>query len=58
MFICVRLLVTLFQMFHVLRWSGKGSGLIGTCYFQIWARGPIVYIVHISVGKWDRWRED
>jgi hypothetical protein len=28
MFVCVRQSVTLFLMFHVLRWSGKGSCLI------------------------------
>jgi hypothetical protein len=58
MFVCVRPSVTLFQMFHVLWWSGKISGLIGTYYFQLWAKAPIAYITHISSGKWDRWRED
>jgi hypothetical protein len=32
MFFCVRPSVTLFCMFHVLRWSRKGSGLIGAYY--------------------------
>jgi hypothetical protein len=58
MFICVRPSVTLFQMFHVLRWSGKGSGLIGTYYFQLWAKGSFAYIMLISSSKWDRRRED
>jgi hypothetical protein len=51
MFICVPLLVTLFRMFHMLRWSRKGSGLIGTYYIQIWAKGPIAYITPSSSGK-------
>jgi hypothetical protein len=45
-------------MFHVLRWSRKGSGLIGAYYFQLWVKGPIAYITPISSGKWDHWRED
>jgi hypothetical protein len=58
MLVCVRPSVTLFRMFHMLRWSGKGSGLIGAYYFQIWAKGSIVYIAPINSSKWDRWRED
>jgi hypothetical protein len=58
MFVCVRLSVTLFWMFHVLRWSKKGSGLIGAYYFHIRAKGLSTYITPISSGKWDRWRED
>jgi hypothetical protein len=58
MFVCVRLSVTLFWMFHVPRWSKKGSGLIGAYYFQIRDKGLITYITPISSGKWDRWRED
>jgi hypothetical protein len=45
-------------MFHILRWSGKGSGLIGTYYFQLQAKGLITYNAPISSSKWDRWRED
>jgi hypothetical protein len=45
-------------MFHTLWWSAKGSVLIGAYYFQLWAKGPIAYIVPISSDKWDRWRED
>jgi hypothetical protein len=45
-------------MFHVLRWSRKGSGLIDAYYFQLQAKGPITYIAPISLGKWDRWWED
>jgi hypothetical protein len=51
MFICVPLLVTLFRMFHMLRWSRKGSGLNSTYYIQIWAKGPIAYITPSSSGK-------
>jgi hypothetical protein len=57
-FVCVRPSVTLFQMFHMLRWSRNGSGLIGAYYFQLQAKGPIVYITPISPRKWDHWRED
>jgi hypothetical protein len=45
-------------MFHVLRWSGKCFGLIGTYYFQIRAKESIAYIVPISSDKWDHWREN
>jgi hypothetical protein len=45
-------------MFYVLRWSGKGSGLIDAYYFQLQAKGPITYIAPISFDKWDHWRED
>jgi hypothetical protein len=58
MFVCVRSLVTLFWMFHVQRWSEKGSSLIDVYYFQIRAKGLIMYIAPISSDKWDRWRED
>jgi hypothetical protein len=33
MFVCVRLLVSLFWLFHVLQWFRKGLGQIGTYYF-------------------------
>jgi hypothetical protein len=38
--------------------SGKGSGLIDAYYFQLRAKGLIVYIAPISSDKWDHWRED
>jgi hypothetical protein len=53
MFVCVRPSVTLFWMFHMLRWSEMGSGLIGAYYFQLWAKGSITYITPISSSKWD-----
>jgi hypothetical protein len=58
MFIYAQPSVSLFWLFHMLRWSGKDSGLIGTYYFQLRAKGLITYIVPISPGKWDRWKED
>jgi hypothetical protein len=58
MFVFVRPSITLFQMFHVLWWSGKGSDLIGAYDFHIWVKGPITYIAPISSSKWDRLRED
>jgi hypothetical protein len=41
MFVCVRSSISLFRLFHVLRWSRKGSCLIGTYYFQLRAKGLI-----------------
>jgi hypothetical protein len=41
MFIYARPSVSLFWLFHLLRWSGKGSGVIGAYYFQLCAKGPI-----------------
>jgi hypothetical protein len=58
MFVYVWPSVSLFRLFHMLRWSGKGLGLTGTYYFQLRAKGPFVYIVPISPDKWDSWRED
>jgi hypothetical protein len=58
MFVYVRPSVSLFQLFHVLRWSEKGLGLIGAYYFQLRAKDPFTYIVPISPSKWDRRRED
>jgi hypothetical protein len=54
MFICMRPSVSLFRLFHMLQWSGKGSGLIDAYYFQLRAKGPIVYIAPISPAKCDR----
>jgi hypothetical protein len=54
MFICMRPSVSLFRLFHMLQWSGKGSGLIDAYYFQLRAKGPIMYITPISPGKCDR----
>jgi hypothetical protein len=58
MFICVRSSINLFRMFHVLRWSENGSCLINAYYFQLWAKGSIMYIAPINSGKWDHLRED
>jgi hypothetical protein len=41
MFVYARPSVSLFWLFHVLRWSRKGSGVIGAYYFQLCAKGPI-----------------
>jgi hypothetical protein len=54
----VRPSIPLFRLFHVLHWVGKGMNPIGTYYFQLRARGPVAYVVVVSLGKWDRWRED
>jgi hypothetical protein len=58
MFVCVPPSISLFLLFYVLRWSGKGTSQIGAYYFQLLTKSPIAYITPISSGKWDRWRED
>jgi hypothetical protein len=58
MFVDVRLSAPLFWLFHVMHWAGKGMNLIRPYYFQLRAKGPVVYITTVSPGKWDRWRED
>jgi hypothetical protein len=58
MFVGVRLSAPLFWLFHVLHWAGKGMNLIRPYYFQLRAKGSVVYIAAVSPGKWDRWRED
>jgi hypothetical protein len=58
MLVCVRPSVSLFRLFHMLRWCGKGSGLINDYYFQLQVKGSITYIAPTSPVKWDRWRED
>jgi hypothetical protein len=58
MFVYVWPSVSLFRLFHVLQWSGKGSGLIGDYYFYLRAKVSTAYIGPISLSKWDRWRED
>jgi hypothetical protein len=58
MIIYVRPSVTLFKLFHTLRWAGKGTNPIGTYYFQLRAKGLVAYITDITPGKRDCWRED
>jgi hypothetical protein len=58
MFVGMRPSIPIFQLFHVLRWAGKGMNLIGTYYFQLRARGPVAYTTAVSPDKCDRWRED
>jgi hypothetical protein len=58
MFIGVRPTIPLFRLFHVLHWVEKGMNPIDKYYFQLWAWGSVAYIVAISTGKWDRWREN
>jgi hypothetical protein len=53
-FICVRPSVTLFRLFHTLRWAGKGTNPIVTYYFQLRAKPLAAYIMAITLGKWDR----
>jgi hypothetical protein len=53
MFICVRPSVTLFRLFHTLRWARKVMNPISTYYFQLRAKPPVVYIAAITLSKWD-----
>jgi hypothetical protein len=36
----------------------KKASPIGGYYFQHRTKGPAVYIIAITLGKWDRWRDD
>jgi hypothetical protein len=54
MFIGVRPSIPLFQLFHLLRWAGKGTNLVSPYYFQLRAKGPVAYIVAVSPCKWGR----
>jgi hypothetical protein len=58
MYVCVRPSVHLFHGFHMLRFSRRSPNPISSYYFQHRAKGPSKYISTLSLGKWDRWRED
>jgi hypothetical protein len=54
MYVCVRSLVHLFWRFHMLRSSKRNPAPLGGYYFQHRIKGPSMYIVALSPGKWDR----
>jgi hypothetical protein len=50
--------VRLSRCFFVLKAVSQRPPLIGGYYFQRRTQGHACYIVHISPGRWERWRED
>jgi hypothetical protein len=58
MYMGVRPSVWLFRRFFVLKVASLRLLLIGGYYFQRRTPGHARYIVPISPGRWERWRED
>jgi hypothetical protein len=58
MYMSVRLSVHLFQLFFVLRDSGRSATHLGAYYFQHRSKPTSTYIAPLSPDKWDRWRDD
>jgi hypothetical protein len=58
MFMGVRQSVRLIWRFHVLRPVNKQPPCLGGYYFQHQTKGPSKYIAALSLGRWERWRED
>jgi hypothetical protein len=54
----VRPSVRLFQCFFMLKAASPRPPLIGSYYFQRRMQGHTRYIMPISSGRWERWRED
>jgi hypothetical protein len=58
MFVGVRLSVRLFRRFHVLRPLNKQPPHLNGYYFQHQTKGPSMYIIALSPGRWEHWMED
>jgi hypothetical protein len=58
MFIGVRPSVRLFRRFFVMKAASQRPPLIGGYYFARRTQGPSRYITPVSLGSWERWRED
>jgi hypothetical protein len=58
MFVGVRPSVRLFRRFFVMKAASQRPPLIGGYYFARRTQGPSRYIVPVSPGRWERWRED
>jgi hypothetical protein len=58
MFVGVRLSVRLFRRFFVMKAVSQRRPLIGGYYFVRRTQGPSRYIAPVSLGRWERWRED
>jgi hypothetical protein len=54
MYVCVRSSVHLFWRFHMLHSSKRNPAPLGGYYFQHRTKGPSMYIVALSPGRWDR----
>jgi hypothetical protein len=57
-FVGVRPSVRLFWRFFILKATSQRPPLIGDYYFQRRTQGHARYIVPISPGRWEHWRED
>jgi hypothetical protein len=58
MLVGVRPLVSLFQLFHVMRPMNKQPPHLSSYYFQHWTKDSLKYLTALSPGRWERWRED
>jgi hypothetical protein len=58
MFVGVRPSVRLFRRFFVMKAASQRPPLIGGYYFARRTQGPSRYIAPVSLGRWERWRED
>jgi hypothetical protein len=58
MYIGVRVSVQLFRRFFVLKAMSLRLPLISGYYFQRRTQGHPRYIMPVSPGKWERWREE
>jgi hypothetical protein len=58
MFVGVRPSVRLFRRFFVMKAVSQRPLLIGGYYFARRTQGPSRYIAPVSLGRWERWRED
>jgi hypothetical protein len=58
MFVGVRPSVRLFRRFFVMKATSQRPPLIGGYYFARRTQDPSWYIAPVSLGRWERWRED
>jgi hypothetical protein len=58
MFVGVRPSMRLFRCFFILKVVSQRPPLIDGYYFQRRTQGHARYIVHVSPGRWEHWRED
>jgi hypothetical protein len=58
MFVGVRPSVWLFRCFFVMKDVSQHSPLISGYYFQCRTQGHACYIAPVSLGWWERWRDN
>jgi hypothetical protein len=58
MFVGVRLSVRLFWWFHMLRQVNRQPPRLSDYYFQHRTKVSLKYLIILSPGRWERWRED